>query len=132
MAGDAVSSKTIFNGSKKLIMQFTNLSDSTGESAVVKVDKSTLTGPNGLEPSSLAIDKIEGSIDGMTVTIKANHTSAITVAQLGPGARINLDYSCEGGFQTSGSGGTGDIEFTTSGQAAGSSYNLVLHMRKKD
>ncbi len=128
---DAVSSKTIINTPTRLVMQFTNLSDGTGESAVIKVDKSTFTGPNGLEPSSLRIDKIEGEVSGMTVTIKANHTSNITIAQLS-GNSICIDYLKAGGFQTSGAGGTGDIEFTTTGHSSGDSYNLVLSMWKKD
>lgn len=129
---DAVTSKTIFNGSKKLIMHFTNKSDGTGESSVVKVDKSTFIGPNGLEPSSIAIDKIEGVVNGGILTIQANHTSTLTLAQLNPGGRIKLDFTASGGLQTSAAGGTGDIEFTLPASLTAGGYDLILTMRKKD
>ena len=129
---DSVTSKTIFNGTHKLIMQFTNLSDATGESNVVKVDKSAYTGPNGLEPTSLRIDKIEGDIAGMEVAIIADHDTDEVVARLGGMGRFCQDYRCSGGLQTGGTGGSGDIMFTTNGQASGDSYNIVLHMTKKN
>jgi hypothetical protein len=128
---DVVTSKTIFNGTKRLTMQFTNVSDGTGEAAVVKVDKSTFTGPDGTEPSSIAIDKIEGTCTGMAVTITANHTSPITIAVC-EGGHFCYDYRAQGGVQTSGAGSTGDIEFTTTGATSGDSYNIIMWMRKKD
>lgn len=129
---DVVSSKTIFNGSKKLIMHFTNKSDGTGETNVIKVDKSTFVGPNGLEPSSIAIDRIEGVVNGGILTIQANHTSTLTLAQLNPGGRIKLDFCDTGGLQTSGAGGTGDIEFTLPASLTQGGYDLILFMRKHD
>ena len=40
---DAVTSTTVLDGDKDFIVQLTNVSDGTGESAVAKVDVSTLT-----------------------------------------------------------------------------------------
>ena len=40
---DAVTSQTIIDTEKRIVMKFTNLSDGEGESAVKKVDVSTLT-----------------------------------------------------------------------------------------
>lgn len=128
---DTVTSTTLFNDKKRLVMQFTNLSDGSGESAVVKVDKSTFTGLDGTEPSSLAIEKIEGEVVGMSVKIYADHSTDVQIALLQTGP-ICLDYTEIGGLQTSGSGETGDITFTTSGHTSGDSYNLKLTMRKKD
>ena len=39
---DAVTSQTIIDGSKTAVLKFTNISDGTGESDVVKVDVSAL------------------------------------------------------------------------------------------
>ena len=39
---DAVTSQTILDGERLFIGKFTNLSDGTGETAVVKIDVSTL------------------------------------------------------------------------------------------
>jgi hypothetical protein len=127
---DTVTSTTIFDGKKRLVMKFTNQSDGTGESSVVKVDKSTFTGLNGAEPSSLVVEKMEYELSGMQVVIKANHTSAITVAVLQHSGV--LDWTDVGGIQTSGSGGTGDLEFTTLNHSAGDSYDITLYLRKKD
>jgi hypothetical protein len=129
---DSVTSKTIFNGSRKLIMQFTNLSDGTGESNVVKVDKSTFTGPNGLEPSELIIEMIEGETSGMSVGLSVDHTTDVVLARLGGVGRFKIDYRPHGGLRTNGAGDTGDILFTTNGHSSGDTYNIVLHIRKKD
>ena len=40
---DAVTSQTIIDTEKRVVMKFTNLSDGNGESAVKKVDVSALT-----------------------------------------------------------------------------------------
>ena len=129
---DSVTSKTLFNGSSKLIMQFTNLSDGTGESAVVKVDKSTFTGPNGLEPTEIVIEMIEGDAAGMEVLLIADHTTDLALARLGGLGRFKIDYRPMGGLHSSAAGDSGDIMFTTAGHSSGDSYNIVLHMRKKD
>ena len=39
---DAVASQTIVEGPNKVVMKFTNISDGTGESAVTKVDITTI------------------------------------------------------------------------------------------
>ena len=44
---DAVTSQIIFDGTRTAVMKFTNISDGTGESAVLKVDVSALTGFQG-------------------------------------------------------------------------------------
>ena len=43
---DAVTSQTIVDGEKTVVQKFTNISDGTGESAVVKVDVSALAEVN--------------------------------------------------------------------------------------
>lgn len=129
---DAVTTKVLVNTPKRLVIQITNLSDGTGESAVTKVDKSTYVGPNGLEPSSLNIESIQGDCFGMEVRLYCDRTAPITIAQIGQGGIINLNYERNGGFPTVGAGGTGDILLTTAGHTASDSYNLIIRMRKKD
>lgn len=130
---DAVTSRTLFNGRRRLIMQFTNVSDGTGESAVVKVDKSTLTGLNGLEPGRLVIERVQGTCDGMVVKILYDHTTddlALTCA----GSYFDQEEGVPGTglIDPASSGGTGDILFTTVGHSSGDSYSITLWMRKKD
>lgn len=127
---DAVTTKTIFNGHRKLVMQFLSRSDGTGESGVTKVDKSTYVDINGIEPTSLVIERIEGEVSGMEVLVYVDHTSDENLLRLSSGI-VKLDYRSVGGLQTNGAGDTGDILFSTNLHAAGDTYNLTFYMRKK-
>jgi len=44
---DAVTSQVVFDGTRTAVMKFTNISDGTGETAVLKVDVSALSGFQG-------------------------------------------------------------------------------------
>lgn len=127
---DAVTTKTVFNGTKKLVIHLTNISDGTGESDVVKVDKSTFTGPDGTEPTNLIVEKIEYDVSSMRVALEWDHTTDEVIAVLqGQGT---LDWTRSGGLKDTGSGETGDILLTTTGHAAGDGYDITLYLRKKD
>lgn len=127
---DTVSTKTIFDSPRKLVVQLTNLSDGTGESAVVKVDKSTFTGLNGLEPSKFAVEKIVYDVSSMRVTLSFDRTTDVVFAVLQGQGEFN--YKNSGGFVDSTTGDTGDILLTTANHASGDGYNIILHLRKKD
>lgn len=129
---DATTNIVVYEDPQRMVIQLTNLSDGTGESAVTKVDKSTFTGPNGLEPSSLVIEEIHGDASGMEVYIYADHTTDIPIARLGGLGRYDRCYRHVGGLQTAGAGDSGDILFNTNGQSSGDSYDITLHIRKKD
>lgn len=125
---DTVSTTTLFNGSRRLIVKLTNLSDGTGESNVVKVDKSTFTGPRGGEPSYFSIEKVKYDVLGMRVKISIDHTTDETTLVLqGFG---EMDFRDVGGLTFKGAGDTGDILLTTSGQASGDGYDITLYLRK--
>lgn len=127
---DAVTTTTVFNGSKKLVVHLTNVSDGTGESGVVKVDKSTFTGPNGLEPTDFVFEKIEYDVSSMRVLITLDRTTDQTVAVLqGQGF---LDWTKSGGLLKASTGDTGDILLTTANHAAGDGYDITLYLRKKN
>ena len=55
---DAVTSQTLADGPRNVVMKFTNVSDGTGEAAVTKVDVSALAGA----PSTVKIMKIKCAI----------------------------------------------------------------------
>ena len=64
---DAVTTTTISDGTHKAVIQLTNLSDSTGESAVTKIDVSSLAArEDGTACSSVLIEKVSHSIIGFT------------------------------------------------------------------
>lgn len=130
---DTVTTKTIFESKRKLVVQLTNRSDGTGESNVVKVDKSTFTGLNGSEPSKLTVEKIMYDVSSMRVMLTWDQTTDEVLAILqGDGC---MDWHKRGkharnvGVET---GGTGDILLTTANQSAGDGYNITLYLCKKD
>lgn len=124
---DAVGSQVILDGPRHTIMKFTNVSDGTGESAVLKVDVSSLTGA----PASVSIDRIHFSTAGMSVRIAWDATADVDAFVLGPDQVGSLCFVGFGGIHNNaGAGVTGDIVFTTIGAASGDSYSTVLELRK--
>ena len=128
---DAVDSLVVFSGTRKRVVRLTNISDGTGESGVVKVDKSTLIGPNGLEPTKLVVERIEYDISGMTVRLYWDHTADDEIAVIS-GAGY-LDWREVGGLvDPASAGATGDILLTTNAHTLGDTYNITLWLRLKD
>ena len=129
---DAVTSQTIQDGVKNVVMKFTNISDGSGESAVAKVDVSALSaGPNGETCTGVTIEKIWWQCIGMKVSIFFDATSNVFVMQLGENQSGHHDYSAFGGLpNNAGSGKTGDILFTTVGHSSADTYTIILSMRK--
>ena len=80
---DAVTSQTIEDGGKNLIMKFTNISDGTGESAVTKVDVSGLnTNPStGAACSRISIQRIWFSNIGMGFKLYWNASTNVIVLE---------------------------------------------------
>lgn len=122
---DLVTSQTLLDGPRNVVMKFTNTSDGTGEAAVLKVDVSALSGA----PSSVTIKKIHYSVAGMVARLLWDATTDVTIVDLqGDG---HLDCSCFGGlYNNGGAGVTGDILLTTVGHASGDSYSIILEMTK--
>lgn len=128
---DAVTTIVTNNGAKNYIARFTNISDGTGESAVIKIDKSTLVNEMGFEPAKLAIAEASWSIQGFSsVRILWDHTADDTglVLSAGNGYR---SYQDKGYLNDPGTaGGTGDILFTTAGALSGATYDINLTVVK--
>lgn len=122
---DAVTSQTLYDGERTAVLKFTNISDGTGESAVLKVDASTLSGA----PTDLKIERIWYAVAGMVVNVLWDATTDVTALVLqGDGF---MDLSCFGGLDNnSGSGKTGDIRFTTVGHTSGDSYSIIMELKK--
>ena len=129
---DAVTSQTLFDGDKHVVMKFTNISDGTGESAVKKVDVSALNADiYGNTCSSVAIEKIWWQCIGMKTRLFFDATSDAFIIELGENQSGYHDYSGFGGItNNAGSGKTGDIVFTTVGHSSGDTYTVTLQMRK--
>ena len=124
---DAVTSQTLVDGAKNTVMKFTNISDGTGEAAVLKVDVSTLSGA----PSRVRIKRITYCTAGMGVDILWDATTDVLVWHLPTDNSDTLDFTEIGGLQNNaGAGITGDIMFTTVGHTAADRYSILLEMIK--
>ena len=131
---DAVSSQTLVDTDKRTVIKLTNLSDGGGESAVKKVDVSTLSGA----PSRVTIDQIWYDIGGMRVQIDFDASTNVPALVLGGSAAAgnvqgHLDFRSFGGIKNNaGSGITGDIDVTTSGHTNLDHYTIILELRKQE
>ena len=128
---DVVTTRFVRNGRRQKVYHFTNESDGTGESGVTKIDISTLTDADGNQATYSAIDRVDYDVGGFNyVELQWDHTAPDTIAVLS--GRGSIDWVLEGGgVDPRSAGGTGDIQLTTNGGAAGSSYDITMWMRPK-
>ena len=134
---DAVSSQTIVDTDKRVVMKFTNLSDGEGESAVKKVDVSALNShPDGTACSRAIIDQIWYDVGGMRLTIDFDASTNVPALVLGGSAAAgnvqgHMDFRSFGGIKNNASSPDGDLDFTTSGHTNLDHYTVILEMRKQ-
>ena len=129
---DAVTSQTIIDGERNCVMKFTNVSDGTGESAVVKVDVSALaSNAAGVACSEVRVLRVSHAIVGMSVQLFLNATSNVLLVELAESSNGHMDFKDFGGLpNNAGSGKNGDILFTTKGHSSGDTYSITLEMVK--
>lgn len=123
---DTVNSNVIVSNSQRYHIQITNESDGTGESAVVKIDKSTLTTRDGVEPKALDLLWIDFQVNGFNyIVLEWDHTTNDEISVLaGNGHR---DYKISGGIRDPiSAGATGDVVLTTDGPINGASYDIEM------
>lgn len=124
---DRVASNVIVSQERRKIIQFYNVSDGTGESAVVKVSKAALVGPHD---APIRIMHVWGIAFGMHVNIFFDHTADDLILSIPDGNDVDQDYSCFGGLPDPASaGGNGDLIFTTVGHDAGDTYAIIVEFR---
>lgn len=129
---DAVTSQTILDGERLFIAKFTNISDGTGETAVTKIDVSTLN-PNsfGLACNGVKLNKIYGTTHGMEVRILWDATTDQFAWQIPQNSNYLMDFSSFGGIpNNAGAGKTGNLLFSTADASAGDMYTIVLECLK--
>ena len=128
---DAVTSQIVFDGTRTAVMKFTNISDGTGETAVLKVDVSALTGFQGQTCTGVNIVTLDAMTVGMGVDILWDATTDVICYTIGADQFVSFDFARFGGItNNAGSGKTGDLMFTTVGATAGDRYTIVLEMTK--
>jgi hypothetical protein len=129
---DAVASQTLLDGERMAIMKFTNISDGTGETKVIKVDVSALTSSaSGGVCDGVTITKIHAATHGMEVQIFWDATTDVFCWSIPQNSQYTMDFSLFGGLtNNAGAGKTGDVLFSTADANAGDFYTVVLEMVK--
>ena len=129
---DAVASQTLFDNERIAIMKFTNISDATGETKVLKVDVSALTpAQNGGACNGVSITKIHASTHGMEVLIFWDATTDVLCWAVPQNSQYTMDWSQWGGLtNNAGAGKTGDVLFSTADANSGDFYTITLEMIK--
>jgi len=129
---DAVTTQKIQDGDRQAVFKFTNISDGTGESAVVKIDVSTLQPESrtGRLCTSVAINQMYYNLSGMTVDVLWDATTdqlCMSISDHGV-----FDFREIGPISNNaGAGVTGDVSFTTIGASSNDRYFIMLVVDKK-
>jgi len=128
---DAVATQILVDDTRRAVFKFTNISDGTGETGVVKVDVSALTPYQGKACTGVAIQTIDALTVGMGVNLLWDATTDVIILTLGESDFFTFDFSRFGGLtNNAGAGKTGDILFTTVGATAGDKYTVVMEVLK--
>lgn len=133
---DAVTTRTLYDDGGHVIIHCTNVSDGTGESAVIKVDASAMVG--GGSTTRYAVERIVWAQTGMGFNLLFDADSDVLFFSTGNAtAWGDIDYTKSGTgpngpgiTNNAGAGVTGDILLTTSGHTAGDSYVVTIWLRK--
>ena len=128
---DAVTSQTLVDGTQRAVFKFTNISDGTGESGVVKIDVSALSPFQGEPCTGVSIQRVDAMTAGMGLNLLWDATTDVVALTFGEADFISLDFSRFGGItNNAGTGKTGDLLFTTVGAASGDRYTVVIEVVK--
>ena len=129
---DNVTSQTILDGERLFIAKYTNISDGTGETAVVKVDVSTLSSnAAGNACNGVKINKIWSTTHGLEIRILFDATTDAFAWMIPQNSNYFMDFSSFGGLPSNaGAGVTGDVAFTTLDASNGDMYSVVLECIK--
>jgi len=129
---DAVTSQTLLDGERLAIMKFTNISDGTGESAVTKVNVSTLTSSDsGKACTGVSVSKITAICHGMEVRMYWDANTDVPFFLSNANSNYTNDFSSFGGItNNSSTGKNGNIVFSTADASSGDTYTVVLEMIK--
>ena len=129
---DAVTSQTILDGDRLVIQKFTNISDGSGESGVLKVDVSALNPDQfGHACTGVKINKIWAQTQGMGVDILWDATTDVIADTVPADVMYKMCFSDFGGIpNNSGAGKTGDVLFSTVGASSGDRYTIILECIK--
>ena len=130
---DAVATQTIQDGERNAVLRFTNVSDGTGESNVVKVDVSALAKNSaGQSCTEVHIQRIYWGTVGMSVKLDFDASTNVLAIGLPADSTGDEYYDSFSAIpNNAGSGKTGDILISTTGHSSGDTYMIILELLKR-
>ena len=130
---DAVATQTIQDGERNAVLRFTNVSDGTGESNVVKVDVSALAKNSaGQSCTEVHIQRFYWATVGMSVKLDFDASTNVLAIGLPADSTGDEYYDSFSAIpNNAGSGKTGDILFSTTGHSSGDTYMIILELLKR-
>ena len=113
-------------------MKFTNTSDGTGETNVVKVNPASLApSAAGGACNAVTITKVTAQTHGMEVIMKWKANTPVVIETIPQNTNYTQDFENIGGLtNNAGAGKDGAITFTTSDASSGDAYSVTLEMVK--
>lgn len=134
---DTVTSQILKDHAKGYAVKLTNISDSTGEVDVIKVDASALTANTGVGEERLTITKLFWSIASGTsstmsprVTLKWAGSSNTTIVTLTGSGFWDLTSAGQCPITNNAPSPTGDILLSTAGFTANAAYTVIIEGKK--
>ena len=134
---DTVTSRVLRDGNNRYSVHLTNVSDGTSETNVVKIDRSSLTGPNGVDaPSKMSIEEIAYDIQGFTAVYLDWDDSTHQVGVKMSGQNF-MDYRHLSNLTPDDHADQvanpeyGDIILTTVGAASDATYDITITVKLK-
>lgn len=131
---DSIVNNVIYAGTKDYVVCVNYVSDGTGSTDAILIDKSTLLSTSNIEPTAIDIVGIQYAIYGIQAKLEWKHTSDVLICSLG-GAAESFGKLCfshpNGGneLRDSGTGSTGDVVLTTTGHTAGDTATFIFHCK---
>ena len=132
MAADTVLNTTVFDGAKKLITHYNNVSDSSGGSTKI-VDVSELNSNNGKTCKTVRLNKVSFnvSVTAPADAVRLLWDATTDVAFQTLAGEMAFDYSDFGGLKnTKASGYSGDVNLTLPACTAGDTVTVVCEWIK--
>lgn len=128
-----IDSLVINPGPKRYVVKKVGTDDGNGSSAVVLVDVSSLTGPDGTAATKMVLEEISWDIQGYTsIKLLWDADTDDELISLGSGSGA-MSWAAVGGLKDPRStGAVGDILITTAGHTATSTFTITLVLRLKD
>jgi len=130
---DSVTTQTLLDGERLVVMKFTNLSDGTGEVAVNKILPANLAANSfGKACTDLKINKIWSTTTGMAVNLLWDADADVLAWTIPSDTNYWMEFGEHlGGIpNNAGTGKTGNLAFSTVGASAGDAYSVIIECIK--